>query len=259
MHLEPIQFVLGALAAFIIGFSKTGVPGTGILMVPLMAIVFGPQLSLGATIPMLVMGDSFAVAFYRVNCKWEHLKRLAPWVIGGLLLGTLLLDYWLGHPSKHDYLGPLIGTIVLAMLAMNLLRGKLGDRLVPTSKEGRAITGLVAGFSTMVSNAAGPVMAIYMTATGMPKEQLMGTSAWYFFIFNLSKIPLLVILTARHPALPMITVPTLLFNLTMFPVIVIGAYGGRWLLPRIPQKQFNNAILILAALAALTLYLPKKS
>ncbi len=258
MHLEALQYVLGAVAAFIIGFSKTGVPGTGILMVPLMAIVFGPQLSLGATIPMLVVGDCFAVAFYRANCKWEHLKRLAPWVVTGLILGTVLLDYWLDHKSKHDFLGPLIGTMVLAMLGLSLLRGKLGDRLVPTSPEGRALTGLVAGFSTMVSNAAGPVMAIYMTATGMPKEQLMGTSAWYFFIFNLSKIPLLLILTVRHPSMPMITGPTLLFNLAMFPVIVVGAFGGKWLLPRIPQKQFTSLILILAAIAALSLYLPKK-
>jgi uncharacterized membrane protein YfcA len=227
-------------------------------MVPLMAMIFGSRLSLGATIPMLIVGDCFAVAFYRAHCRWEHLRSLAPWVVGGLLSGTLLLDYWLGHETKRDYLGPLIGTMVLIMLSLSLLRGKLGDKMVPTSRPGRAVTGLVAGFSTMVSNAAGPVMAIYMTATGMVKEQLMGTSAWYFFIFNFSKIPILMFLTLRHPGLPMITGPTLLFNVEMFPVILVGAFSGKWLLPHIPQKPFNNAVLVLAAVAALTLYLPKK-
>ena len=258
MYLEPLQYLLGAIAALIIGFSKTGVPGAGILMVPLMALIFGPRLSLGATIPMLVLGDCFAVAFYRSYCRWDHLRKLAPWVICGLLFGTALLDYWLSHQSKRDYLGPLIGTMVLIMLGLSLLRGKLGDKMVPTSPEGRAVTGLVAGFSTMVSNAAGPVMAIYMTSTGMAKEQFMGTSAWYFFIFNLSKVPQLVLLTLRHPGLPMITGPTLLFNLEMFPVILVGAYFGRWFLPHIPQKPFNNTVLVLAALAAVTLYMPKK-
>lgn len=258
VHLEPAQYVWGALAAFIIGFAKTGVPGSGIVMVPMMAAVFGGRLSVGATLPMLVFADCFAVAFYRTHAQWSHLKVLAPWVIGGLIAGTGLLDYLGTHPSKTDYLGPIIGGLVLIMLGLSMLRGKLGDRLVPHSPEGRAVTGVVAGFSTMVSNAAGPVMAIYMTAAGLAKEQLMGTTAWYFFIFNLSKVPLLLWLTWRHPDMPMITKPTFIFNLWMFPVILVAAFFGRWVLPRIPQKPFNNTVLVLATLAALYLFLPKR-
>jgi uncharacterized membrane protein YfcA len=124
---------------------------------------------------------------------------------------------------------------------------------------GRAMTGIVAGFSTMVSNAAGPIMAIYMTSTGMLKEQLMGTNAWYFFIFNIVKMPFLVWLTWRHPGMPMFTYSTLLFNLQMCPVILIGAYSGKWLLPHIPQKPFNNTVLVLAGIAALALFIPNEN
>ena len=253
MHLEPWQYAWGAVAAIIIGFSKTGVPGTGILMVPIMASVFGARLSVGATLPMLVLADCFAVAFYRTHAQWDRLKQLVPWVIAGLFLGTGLLKYVGDHKGPKDILGPIIGVLVLVMLGVSLLRGRLGDRIVPHSKEGTAVTGVVAGFSTMVSNAAGPIMGIYMTATGMPKEQLMGTSAWYFFIFNLSKIPLLLFLTYDNPTKPMITVPTVVFNLEMFPVILVGAFGGRWLLKYIPQKPFNISIQVLAAAAAIKL------
>ncbi len=253
MHLEPWQYAWGALAALIIGFSKTGIPGTGILMVPIMASVFGARPSVGATLPMLVFADCFAVAFYRTHAQWDRLRSLVPWVISGLLIGTYLLRYLGTHSGGKDFLGPIIGSIVLVMLGLSLLRGKLGDRLVPHSKEGTAVTGVVAGFSTMVSNAAGPIMGIYMTATGMPKDQLMGTSAWYFFIFNLSKIPLLLWLTYDNPKEPMITQQTFIFNLQMFPVILIGALSGKWLLKYIPQKPFNTSILVLSAAAALKL------
>jgi len=258
VHLDAAQYAWGALAAFIIGFSKTGVPGTGILMVPIMAAVFGSRQSLGATVPMLIFADCIAVSFYRAHARWDHLKTLAPWVIAGLLGGTALLDFTGKHHAKHDYLAPIIGGLVLMMLGLSLLRGKLGDRMVPHSKEGRAVTGLVAGFSTMVSNAAGPIMAIYMTSAELGKNQLMGTTAWYFFIFNLSKLPLLFLLEWRNPADQVISLQTFIFNIEMFPVILIAALAGKWLLPRIPQKPFNDTVLVLAAIAALYLFVPKK-
>lgn len=225
-------------------------------MVPIMAAVFGPRPSVGATVPMLIIADCMAILFYRTHARWDHVKRLTPWVLTGLFAGTWLLDATARGPGKHDYLGPIIGGLVLIMLGLSLIRGKLGDRLVPHSNEGRAVTGLVAGFSTMVSNAAGPVMAIYMTSAGLAKNQLMGTSAWYYFIFNLSKIPLLLWLTWRHPEMPMVTGPTLLFNLAMLPIVVLAAFSGKWLLPRIPQKPFTTTVLVLAACAALALFVP---
>ena len=226
-------------------------------MVPIMAAVFGGRLSVGATLPMLVCADCMAVSFYRAHAQWDHLRKLAPWVVAGLLAGTALLDVLGNTHPKHDIVGPIIGGLVLAMLGVSLLRGKLGDRLVPHSKEGKAITGLVAGFSTMVSNAAGPVMAIYMTSAEMAKNQLMGTTAWYFFIFNLSKVPLLFWLNYRHPTQPMFTVDTFIFNLEMLPIIVIAGFTGKALLPHIPQKPFNVTVLVLATIAALYLFVPK--
>jgi uncharacterized membrane protein YfcA len=124
---------------------------------------------------------------------------------------------------------------------------------VPTSPSGTALTGGVAGFSTMVSNAAGPVMQIFFVATGMPKDALMGTTALYFFIFNLAKLPLMLWLTLDNPKAPMMNWPTFQFNLWMAPLIVAGALLGKAILPIIPQKQFNDAVLVLTAVAAVKL------
>ncbi|RYG38154.1 hypothetical protein EON81_04500 [bacterium] len=183
------------------------------------------------------------------------MKKLAPYVITGLLIGTVTLKALGDMHTKGDILTPIIGWIVLGMLALSLLRGKLGDRLVPTSREGVAVTGALAGFTTMVSNAAGPIMQIYLVATGMEKKHLMGTTAVYFFIFNLLKVPLLLLLNLDNPSEPLFSEKTLLFDLQVLPFILVGAFLGKTLLPRIPQKAFNQVIMALTLVASIKLIL----
>lgn len=225
------------------------------MVVPIMAAIFGGRLSVGATLPMLIFADCFAVAFYHAHAQWDQIKKLLPWVVLGILVGTVTLKVLGDMHTKKDILNPVIGWIVLVMLMLSLLRGRLGDRLMPTSREGVVATGAVAGFTTMVSNAAGPVMQIYLASTGMAKNQLMGTSAWYFFILNVAKMPLLLLLTWDNPREPLLTGDTLLFNLATVPLILIGALSGKKLLPVIPQKVFTNTILVLSAAAAVRLIL----
>ncbi|MCL4507328.1 MAG: sulfite exporter TauE/SafE family protein [Chloroflexi bacterium] len=135
------------------------------------------------------------------------------------------------------------------------MRSRWGDKLVPSSKAALVSTGTLAGFSTAVSNAAGPIMSIYLTGMGLPKNEFMGTSAWYFFIFNLTKLPIYAFLSLVLPAKPMVSSATLVFDLAMLPVIIIGAFIGKWLLPRIPQGMFNGVVLLLAGAGAIKLIL----
>ena len=253
MHLELWQWVLGAGAALFVGISKTGIPGTGILVVPLLAFVFGGRPSVGVMLPMLIFADCFAVAWYKRHAQWDKIIHLLPWVVVGLIIGTWAL--WITGESKSDVdvLGKIIGGIVLLMLALHLLRGKLGERLTPRSKVGAASTGVMAGFTTMISNAAGPVMAIYFAAHDMPKKEFVGTSAWYFFIVNLSKLPVFIVLSMMNPSKPIITMKSIYFVGTMCPIILIGVFIGKWLLPRFSQKAFDSTVLILAGAAAVKL------
>lgn len=253
MHLETWQWVLGGAAALFVGISKTGVPGMGILVVPLLAAVFGGRPSVGIMLPMLVVGDVFAVLWYRRHAEWDKLIKLAPWVAVGIGAGAVALQV-LGHVKQDkDILNPVIGGLVLAMLIVYVLQGQLGQRLTPKSGVGMAGTGVTAGFATTVSNAAGPVMQIYLAAHKMPKEQFMGTLAWYFFIINLCKVPIYAAISAANPENPMMTRHSLLFNLEVVPIIIIGVFVGKWLLPRISQRLFNDVVLVLAGVAAVKL------
>jgi uncharacterized membrane protein YfcA len=249
------QAALIALAAFTIGFSKTGVPGTGIIVVPMMATALGAWLSIGATLPMLIIADVFAVAFYRAHAQWDRLRVLVPYVAVGLLLGAGFLLLLGNVPGAQIILNRLVGGIVLLMLGLSLVRGPLAEKLSPTSPAGITATGAVAGFTTMTSNAAGPVMAIYLAAAKLPKEQLMGTTAWFFFLINVAKVPFLVALTAHDSKHPLFTPDTLLMNAVLAPIIVVGAFAGRALLPHIPRRAFTNTVLTLAFLGGLKLLL----
>ncbi|WP_309572617.1 sulfite exporter TauE/SafE family protein [Deinococcus sp.] len=256
LGLDPWRWLLAGLAALLIGFSKTGLPGAGILAVPVMAWVFGARLSVGATLPLLLVGDVFAVLAYRAYADWPGLRRLLPWVGVGLLVGTLSL-WALGHVTlKADPLGPVIGGIILALLALTLLQRAGRLRWQPGSGLSTGLIGVLGGFTTMISNAAGPVMGIFMTSLGYSKQQLMGTNAWTFFLFNVSKIPLLALLTWDNAAHPLVTAGSLEVNVLLAPLVVLGAWAGRAFLPRVPEGTFTTLLLILAGVAAVKLLIP---
>lgn len=253
MHFTLSQWLFGASGALLVGISKTGIPGAGILVVPLLAAAFGGRSSVGVMLPMLIFGDIFAVLWYRRHAQWDQLIRLLPWVAAGLAIGTIALWKTGKMNSSIDYMNIIIGTLVLIMLVLYFLQDRLGDRLAPTSKLGTATTGIAAGFATMVSNAAGPVMQIYMAAQRISKEQFMGTIAWYFFIINLSKLPVYVFLSINNPQKPIMTFQTLKVDIITLPAILLGVFAGRWILPRISQKTFDSIVLILAGIAAIKL------
>lgn len=253
MNLTPTHWLLGCFAAFLIGMAKTGVQGVGILAIPILAAIFGGRASLGIVLPLLILGDCMAVAWYRQHTRWDRLVRLIPWVLAGLAVGTFVL-WGLGeYNTQRDYINTIIGGLVLVMLAFNLVLRRWGDLSVFHSPWGVASLGGAAGFSTVLSNAAGPFMIVYFTSLRLPKEQLIGTSAWYYLIFNIGKLPIYAWLTHLNPAKPIITTGSLLFSLALFPAILLGAYSGRRVLKRIPQSIFDTLILILAGAASVHL------
>jgi uncharacterized membrane protein YfcA len=252
-HLTTTQWIIGAAAALMVGVSKTGVPGVGIFVAPMLASIFGGFQSVGIMLAMLIFGDCFAVLWYRRHAHWDKILGLLPWVVAGIAIGAIAMWKVGESKSTKDVLGVVIGIMVLLMLALYLIQDRLHERFTPKSPAGIAGTGLTAGFTTMVSNAAGPIMSIYMAAQKLPKKEFMGTLAWYFFMLNLFKVPICVYLTHVHPNKPIITGRSLLFNLIISPVILVGVFIGKWLLPRVSQEAFDRAVLGLAALAAIKL------
>jgi uncharacterized membrane protein YfcA len=231
------------LCAFVAGVSKTGLPGLGILHVPLMAMVLPKRESTGILLGMLILGDLFAATYYRRRAQWKHVLRPLPAAFAGIVAGWQAMRF-----VTNDQLGPIIGVIVLVMLGLNYWRTRVGGEgaPIPTQWWFAATLGFIAGFTTMMANAAGPIMVIYLLAMRLPKLAFVGTSAWFFFVVNWLKVPFSV-----H--LGLITPQSIRLDLMMLPWIVAGAVAGILFIRRVPQKAFNGIVQILAAAAAIKL------
>lgn len=250
---EAHQWALGVLAAGLIGVSKTGIPGAGVLVVPLMALVFNDRSAVGATLLLLIAADVFAVAWYRRYADWGTLRALAPWVVAGIIFGAFSLLVLGEDAQGRDLVNRLIGAIVLGLIGVYLVQTRLSARARSAGVLDRAIAGGMAGFATAVSNAAGPILVVYLNGLKLSKLAFIGTTAFFFFTFNLIKVPLYIVLTAIAPERPIFTAEGLVFDVFMLPAIWAGVWAGRWVLPRLSQQTFNRATLALAALAAVQL------
>ncbi len=241
--LEPIAWIIIGLCAFIVGAAKTGIPGIGILPALLMAQAMPALASTGMLLGILILGDLFAVTYHRHNAQWSHMPKLLPAAFAGIVAGHQIMKH-----ISNEQLKPIIGIIVLVMLGLNYWRTRAqGENLhVPTQWWFGAGLGFVAGLTSMMANAAGPVMIIYFIAMQLPKVAFVGTSAWFFFVVNWLKV-------AFSTDLDLMTVETVKVNLIMIPAIGIGAVVGVVFLKRIPQKAFNTAMQILAVAGAIKL------
>jgi uncharacterized protein len=248
MNLEPWQWALIVLGAFLVGVSKTGIAGFGILFVAIFANVIPARQATGFVLPLLIFGDVFAVASYRRHTVWSHLWRLFPWTVLGVILGTLALGRLDDAAVRR-----LIGGIIVAMFALHVWRkwaarrGRGDEALVAQAPAWFApAAGVLAGFTTLVANAAGPVMILYLLAMRLPKMEFLGTGAVFFLCLNLFKVPFMA-------GLGMITTASALTNLLLAPAVVAGALAGRWVIHRINQQWFENIALGLTFAAGLKL------
>jgi uncharacterized protein len=235
-----VQWTLAVVAGFGIGVSKSGLPGLSLLHVVLFAQLFPGTRSTGVVLPMLIVGDIGAVLLFRRHAQWSHVVRTLPPALAGVALG-----WWILGRLPGAKFGPFIGGLVLALAAAQLVRDwrpELFQR-VPHTRAFAWGIGFVAGVTTMLANAAGPVMALYLLAVALPKEQFVGTSAWFFLLINCLKVPFSV-------QLGLIDGASLVFNAVMVPVIFAGLFAGRHVVARLPQQWFDTGVLIFAVVAA---------
>jgi len=246
---SPAQWAALIFAAFFVGLSKTGIPGVGIFAVGLFATVIPARQSAGLILPLLIVADMVAVYAYWRDARWPQLLRLFPWAIFGIIIGWLAMDH-----INDKQTARLIGAILVAMAAMQIHRSwkkrrtalATDDSETPHGHVYTASMGSLAGFTTMVANAAGPIMNLYLIAMRMPKMAFMGTAAWYFFLLNSFKVPFSI-------NLGLINRDSFGLNMKLIPAVLVGAIFGRLLLPYINQRLFESIALGFALFAGIRL------
>ena len=239
LSLGIFQWTVLALAALCIGMSKTGVQGLMLLIVPYMAMAFGAKESTGIILPMLCIADIIAVTYYKRIADWRVVVKLLPTAILGFFV-AIFVDKLIPAQGFRQLMG---WTLALALLVM------IWSEIF--GKENRwmkcwwysAIFGLLGGFTTMIGNAAGPVMSVYLLSMRKEKMAYIGINAWFFLVINLLKVPLQIFVWNN------ITWDSFQLNLLMLPIIGLGALIGIRLVKLFPEcafRRFIQAVTILS-------------
>ncbi|MFC9430471.1 sulfite exporter TauE/SafE family protein [Streptomyces sp. NPDC056987] len=257
-----------AAAAALVGFSKTAVSGANTVSLAVFAAVLPARESTGVLLPVLIVGDVLAVLMYRRHAHWPTLWRLFPAVAAGVVLGTLFL-VWADDAAVRTS----IGAILLLMAGVTVWRRRAARKAAeaeaadadkdggkdsegggddvsgsPTGRLKARSYGVLGGFTTMVANAGGPVMSLYLLSAGFAKLGFLGTSAWFFLIVNTSKLPFSV-------GLGLIDGPSLLLDAVLALFVIPGALIGKACVDRIDQRLFERLVIGATILGGLQLLL----
>lgn len=266
VELDVLSWALLGAGALVVGLSKTALPGGGTLAVVLFAMALPARESTAALLVLLIVGDLFAISMYRRTVDWVLLRRLISPVLLGVAVGTVFLGL-----ASDPAVRRVIGAILLGLLVFTLLRrrreqrGQGGHREHREQREQRGQReqarshpsgsraagfgyGWLGGFTTMVANAGGPVMSLYLLAKRLDVKTFLGTAAFFFFAVNLVKVPFQI-------GLGLLNVQILSVVLVLVPLVVVAAFLGRWIAGRISQTVFERLVLGLTALGAVNLLL----
>ncbi len=232
-------WVLAFTAAFVLGISKAGIKGIAIIIVTLMALAFGARESTGLIVPLLIVGDIFAVAYYNRHTQWKYIFRFLPWMMLGVLIGVFVGK---DLPERTFKIG--MAGIILVSVVLMYWWDRRQSKTVPTHWAFASFMGIMAGITTMIGNLAGAFSNIYFLALRIPKNEFIGTAAWLFFFINIFKLPFHVFVWET------ITPETLIINIKLLPGILIGLFVGIRMVKIIKEQFYRKMILALTAIGA---------
>lgn len=237
------DFVLFYFCAVLIGMSKTGIHGVGTLSVPILAYIFGARASTGVLLPVLCMADLMAVIYYRREFQLKNILGLLPWTFAGLAVALIIGNQI--APATFKTL--MAACILFGLLVLIWSERKSNIEAVTSSRFYSPAFGFLAGFATMIGNAAGPIVTVYLLSMRLKKIAFVSTGAWFIMIVNLTKVPLQMLVWDN------LDVPTLLLGLTTLPFLAVGALCGIRLVKILPEKEFRQAMIALTVIATLML------
>lgn len=240
---SPAAWTMALCGALCVGLSKTGFTGISLISVLLFADLFGAKTSVGLVLPLLVIADLTVYPAFRAHGSWKPVWKLLLPALIGLVLGYFILAAVDDAQARHG-----IGASVLLMVAVQALRlwnQALFHRIADSRAFGVA-AGVTGGLATMIANAAGPVIQLFLLSRRIPKMELIGISARFFLLINLLKVPITV-------QLSLTTWSTLKINLLLVPGVWLGVWAGKYLVKRVPQRWFEMLVIAFSIIAGVRL------
>lgn len=237
---------LALVGAALIGMAKAGLAGCGLAAVVLFADAFGAKESTGVVLPLLIAADLMGFFLLRKGGgSWRQIWPLVPPACVGVVIG-----WWLLEKLDNALAKQVIGWLILSLLALKILLDWKRDRFAELHRHPMFVAGLgaAAGMTTMLANAAGPVMTVYLLAHRFGKGDYLGIFTRFFLFINLFKFPF-------SAQIGLINGPSLLTNLLLLPAVVLGVGIGWKSVNLMSQTVFEWVVFAFALVAAMKLVL----
>lgn len=227
-----------AAAGFLIGFSKSGVAGTlGPLVTLLMTFALPADDAVGLLLPMLMVGDVFTVAAHWKRWDLRLLGSLIGSAIVGVMLGTVLIS-----SIDEQILGRLIAGAMLAFVVTFAASRRI--TVPPRARRGLAwLAGSTSGFTSTIAHLGGPPILAYLMTAQLSPRVVVGTSAAFFAVVNILKVP-------GYAMAGMFDLGLITSTLWTWALIPLGVFIGRLVVDRINRLWFERVALALLTVGA---------
>ncbi len=235
-----LAIILAFIASLLIGVSKAGLKGLGLVVVALMANAYGAKASTGILVPLFLVGDVLSVVYYKKHVKWKYLYKFLPAMILGVIIAVFI-----GKDLDEDTFKYWMAIIIIISVFILFYRDFKKKMTFPENPLFAYFMGIVAGFSTMLGNLAGAFTNIFFLATRIPKNEIIGTTAWLYLIINVFKTPFHIF------SWETIDLETLKLNLILTPIVVIGFFVGLKIVHLFSEKLYRRFLLIATLIGAI--------
>jgi len=240
MQSDVLLYLIIGIAVVILGLSKGGFAGVGMISTPMLALVVGPVAAAGVIFPILVVQDLIAVAMYRRTFDRQILATMIP----GAALGVGLA-YAFASTVPGWAVEVVLGAVSLAF-SLRQLKSQLGSLSKPVEVHAGwlgVLSGVGSGFTSMIAHAGTPPFQFYVMPRRLDREMYVGTSVLFFAATNLMKAPAFF-------ALGQLSSSQLRTTLLFFPLAMASSWLGVRLVRTIDVRKFNVVItLILLAVS----------
>lgn len=223
-------FAVVALAAFLVGLSKGGVPTIGMLAVPLVSLVMSPLLAAVLLLPLYIVSDAVGVWLYRRDYSAPNLRILVPAGLLGVGLGWATASV-----LPEAALVLVVGLVGLWFCLLAWWPRAIPPQAQPPHAWKGGFWGVLAGLTSFVAHAGAPPYQLYMLPQRLPKLAYAGTTTLFFAAVNAAKL-----LPYQH--LQPYTLESLWRILGWVPFALLGTVAGAWLTRRLAEAWFFRLV-----------------